>query len=643
MVAFTTTLQADFTGTTAIGGAATWTDITRFMRGPATINAWRQDQLADVAPSTMTLVLDNADLPGDAPAPTAGRFTPGNASSPFAAGLKTLFRIRLGVTVNGTTYWRYDGYADPLDANWIDGEFGVCNVGATDWLGLAGTGMPLKSMLQETVLLSAPLVYLPLTDASGSATPAMLVAPNGVLARMRQSKYGGGTFAFAAAAGPVAEGQQVLTLTPTSSTQGFVAEAYGPLVTSSIVAFRVNWSGTATSCTLATLQGSNGQALTLSLTAAGLPRVVTNGFTGVSCTGPTAINDGKPHDIVCGAVGGISGGFVGSVTLWVDGVQVATASPGFGFLNLAGASWTSFQVGGWVSDAGVSGLATGTFSHAALWGSSGPSNASITAQYQAGATGFAGERIDLHIARLLSFRPNNGSALDVAQGNIGLHQIAGISLQQALLEAAKAETGLLYVDPNNAAKVTFLARWRLRNPTTAVTLDITAQQTTPDVNIREDTQQLFNDVTVTRPGGAAQRVVDTASQAGPLGVRATSVSLIVNSDQDALNTAGWLVANQKTPTPNVPQLVHDALTEPQATVATTQAVLAAGPLSRVTFANRPADFSVTDALVQGHTDTIGVDVFTVAFNTSRLPRPTLRFDAAADAFTKLDSGLVFSW
>jgi hypothetical protein len=643
MVAFTTTVEADFSGT-ALGAAPTWTDITRFARlkaSPATINSWRTDELSTVAPSSLTMVLDNAALTGDATAPNAGRFTPGNSSSPYAAGLTSLFRIRVSVTVNGTTYRRFDGYADPLDANWLDGEFGVCNVGAADWLGLAGN-MPLKSMLQETVLLAAPALYLPLTDASGSASPAMLAAPNGVTARMRQSKYGGGAFAFAAAAGPVAEGLQVLTLTPTSSTQGYVVEASGPLASGSI-AFRVNWTGTATSCTLAQIQSSGGNLITLSVNAGGRPVLAAAVGFGASCGGNLmpAINDGKPHDLVCLVAGGISGGFAGAVTLYLDGVQIDTGSPSIGFLNLLGINWTRFQVGGSVADTGVSGLAAGTFSHAALWGTTAVSN--ILAQYQAGATGFAGERIDLHIARLLSFRPNNGLAGDVAEGFIGLHQIAGVSLQQALLDSAKAEGGVLFVDPNNAAKVTLFSRARLRNPSIAATLDITAQQTTQDVNIREDTQQLFNDVTISRPGGGAQRVVDAASQAGPLGVRATSDTYVVNSDLDALNAAGWLVGNRKTPTPKVPQLVHDALTEPQATVATTQAVLALAPLKRVTLANRPADFSVTDVTIQGRTDTIGVDVFMVAFSTGQMPRTTLRFDAAADAFTKLDSGLVFAW
>lgn len=151
---------------------------------------------------------------------------------------------------------------------------------------------------------------------------------------------------------------------------------------------------------------------------------------------------------------------------------------------------------------------------------------------------------------------------------------------------------------------------------------------------------MVNDATITRALGAAQRVVDTASSTSD-GPRQKSDTLIVASDADALNAAGWLVANGKTARLRVPELPVDLLAEPSLSVAA--AVMNLAPLSRVSLINPPGSLPAVDAIVQGVVWTVGVDVFEAKFYTSPLPRPTLRFDAAADAFTKLDAGNVFAW
>jgi hypothetical protein len=74
----------------------TWTDITTFVdveKQGVTINRGASDELADTQPGTATLWLDNTD----------GRFTPGNAGSPYSPFVRPNAPIRISVAVIPTT------------------------------------------------------------------------------------------------------------------------------------------------------------------------------------------------------------------------------------------------------------------------------------------------------------------------------------------------------------------------------------------------------------------------------------------------------------------------------------------------------------------------------------------------------------
>lgn len=110
----------------------TWTDITPYadVAQGVSITRGASDELSDTQPGTATLILDNAD----------GRFTPGNASSPYYPYVRRNAPIRISVTVmptvSGSAPYPLAMLGDDFDDNRIDtsvwgGNFGgVTEVGS---------------------------------------------------------------------------------------------------------------------------------------------------------------------------------------------------------------------------------------------------------------------------------------------------------------------------------------------------------------------------------------------------------------------------------------------------------------------------------------------------------------------------------
>jgi hypothetical protein len=106
-----------------------WRDVTAYVRdGTLQITRGRQDQFSDVSPGRCSMVLDNAD----------GRFTAGNASSPYYPYVKKGRRIRVGV--------RYPSAAD-WPGNFLTANQASMETSVADWVPLntAGTDPTLAS------------------------------------------------------------------------------------------------------------------------------------------------------------------------------------------------------------------------------------------------------------------------------------------------------------------------------------------------------------------------------------------------------------------------------------------------------------------------------------------------------------------
>lgn len=647
MVASTLLVQADLSGTT-YAGAPTLTDVTRFVRlvDGIDITSWRQDSLTEISPTQFALTLDNETLPGDATAPNAGRFTPGLSTSPWSGKLLPGVRFRISETVGGTTYTLADGYAtdwstQPSD----DGAFPVTRVNCIDIFGWMGTLQPLRSIYDEEVLLDAPSHFYPCDDDTASKVAANVAAANNPSASVLIGKFGGSfTFGYSTVS-PTVTAATSLQLKGAASpasgkTSAYVATGIKP---ANAAGFTVEMivkidaaNATFAGAYLATILDPNGFILTGTSTylvadTGGLTLQITDGIVATPASiahgGPNIINDGLFHHLVFGLQADGKTPF-----LYIDNVARPVGAAASATLNWKVSSVLDIGVrnvnnyGGW--DGEVAKIA---YYPAAL------SAARITAHYTAKTTAFAGERTDTHLARLLGYRPNLGSSLAVGLGTVGVHDTAGATLQRALLDTAKAEGGLVYAD--GTGQIIFLNRARNYDPVVAASLDVEADLTS-DYQVRIDNQRLLNDVTVSRTNGADQRIVNTASQA-IYGPRQQTLTLIVNSDRDAADAAGWTVANQKTAAVRTPAITADITTMTSTSQA--QAVLARTPLDRVTLTNLPSWAPPTDVTIQGRKIRIDDSGPVVSFFTDNLPRGTLRADAAASANTKLDNGLVIPW
>ncbi|MGW1158423.1 hypothetical protein ACWD5Q_06520 [Streptomyces sp. NPDC002513] len=192
----------------------TWTDVSQYVDGITrgiTVTRGASDELSETQPGTATLTLDNAD----------GRFTPGNAASPYSPWVRRNAPIRISVAIIPTT----TGSA-PYPLAMLGDDFDDGRINSTLWPTLAGgpteTGgrlrIPVSTAADASVLsartwtlvgskLTAKLATVPAAGTSTNAAASMWVnsttsgtrigwrfdALAGVIAAMSQTGFSDGS------------------------------------------------------------------------------------------------------------------------------------------------------------------------------------------------------------------------------------------------------------------------------------------------------------------------------------------------------------------------------------------------------------------------------------------------------------------
>jgi hypothetical protein len=319
-----------------------------------------------------------------------------------------------------------------------------------------------------------------------------------------------------------------------------------------------------------------------------------------------------------------------TVKLYLDGVligsQVAPSAMSF-------ASLRHNQIGGRQTTDGAAGSQfPGTIAKVAMYPTE-LSAARILAHYQAGV-GTLIERSDLRAVRLAGYGSVAVSGLPVGKALIGHQNTDGQTVIGSLAEVARTEGTSSYVTA--AGALTFQARNARYNATTGLSL------TVEDVDlgsIRTDEQGFQNERTVTRVGGATQRVVNAASQAQAGRADGGALQVASSTDFDAYQNAAWQVATHLTAQTRIPELVIDLFSQPQAFC---EAVLAADISTLVTITGLPPQSptgSTFSEFIEGGKETLGAEQWSVSFYASPNLPATLRADAAPSAYTRLDAGL----
>lgn len=615
----TYTVKMDLSGT-AFGGSPSWTDVTNYVlpkKKAPQISDGRQDESSDVNPGQLTLTLDNRDK----------RFTPGDSSSPYYPNVKAGVRVRVQISCNATDVQYFDGYIDSFEP-YIDGDraWGLCDVTATDLLGRLGRTVPLRSILAEEMLQTSPQVYVPMTDTVSLWNTVQLaqplVLPFGWSVATASTTSTLGSFSFGAT-GPHGDLSGALTIADYSPSDGYVYQMTTPSASRPVLGATAYAAGVwfknpvSVAGRPLVLITTAGEALGVDMSLPDHPTVVKS-FVGSTLSTGTggAFVRGTYHFISVEVTATGSGPYTVTCKVYIDGTLLETVSA-----SLTSKTISQIMIGGQLISGVSSTLMPGNYAHFAVW-TSPPSWSNL---YDAGFSGFAGEDTPTHLTRLLGYRSTASVVTSGSySGTVGLHDIAGQSVQQALFDTAHVEAAPVYSD--GQGRIVLLNRRQMLSPSTAVTLDGHDGDLQATLQVRSDDQYLINDYEITPASGNTQRAQDTTSQ-NTYGYYSGSMQAPFNSDGDAATVAQDVVTALKDPQVGASQLDVDlfALAQHNPSLVASLLALRTGQVAALT--NLPAPFDGISVMVQGRSLTFTLEsalltLFTTGTGTGLAPSPT---------------------
>ena len=598
-----------------------WTDVTADWAAerPLSIRRGRSDELATIPPSEMRVTLEAH----------TGAYTP-RPSNPNVLPLKRI-RVRVAKPGGGTSY-RYTGHVLGWPISWPYGgrEMAHCEVVATDRLGCL-TRDVLGSVVDETIEHSSPRAHWPMTETGGDSCGNVVASvPQGDL----ESVPGNiGSLTLGGATGPWTDSSPAAMFEPERAldpTAAWTPER-GPYMTarltspiggvaglgsySAAVAFSGTTSRVVDQATGTVLTDGPGWLFSVGtdswgrwhgveVTGPSMRLWSTTGGVAGAANIPGAWGDGAVHVLVWTMASD------GSVTLWVDGV-VRYQSGIIGRLNTDVLPLQRVCVGGHPDWRSVN-TWRGGVSHVAIWDRvlSDVDRVQVEASLR---NGYRWDTAGQRIARYLSWSDVDPAerAVDATGLPLGHIDTAGSSAAAAMSSAASTDGGRLYVD--GLGRVVFRSRVRRLGNRPVVTISDPGLLG-PDLEWTQDDQSTVNDVTVDFPGGGAHRVENAASVAA-IGTYSAHVSLAAASSDLVLAHAEWLATRSAIPAPRIRRVTLDLLTLQDALVAQLLD-LELGDTLRLTGLPDQSPETTTDLTVEGITESIGVDEWTMVLSTS---------------------------
>ena len=148
----------------------------------------------------------------------------------------------------------------------------------------------------------------------------------------------------------------------------------------------------------------------------------------------------------------------------------------------------------------------------------------------------------------------------------------------------------------------------------SATATLPAGSYNPDLSPILDNFGLVNDVTVDRGNGTTAFRSAYATSIATNGRYTESLSLLVDTDAQTRDRAGWEVSTRNTPVVRWPKVTVDVLTQPSVRTA----VFACDVGSRMTLTGLPstAPASTVDVIAEGYAETISLDTHAITFNCS---------------------------
>lgn len=563
-------------------------DITTYVDLSAewSITRGRDSEGDSIDPSTLTISLKN-DL---------AHFTLGSPT--FGIAIDQM--IRVTETLGATTSARFTGYVQNWPTSWDSpiGTKSTTTINAVDRLARLERRQ-LRSMLEQEFVFDEPVAYYTLGEPEGSTsagdTSGNAAAPLTLNGTGDPPVFGNGI-------GPGVDdltavqfmGGQYLSstagagLAPPFTFECFILRSGAPVLVFGESVLTISRPTQRCRAFVATTSGEFYLAMT--------------GLTGTPLSSGVNVCDGSTHHVAVTVS-------ATDVEIYVDGVMEATAavSPTSETLN-------RFSAGGDPGDLLTAPL-TGTVSHVCL--TPGVLSASrIAAHALAGLEGFGGDTSDERVERLASYANVDlaDMALDAGIATLTEQTTAGRSVMDALNEVAATEGGTLFIAGDG--DLTFQNR---THRTYAATSTAAVALTTEDADHADltwsgDKNYLVNYVEGSRPNGATQVVRDAAS-IGRHEQYPSSVSLLVESDDEVRDAASWHVSTYGTVTPRITSVTIDLMT--LADDALREALLALALGDRVTISGFPSQSpkATADLIVEGSNESQSIGTWKLALNT----------------------------
>jgi len=587
----------------------TWTEVTddvlasegvTFSRGTRSVGSRVGPGLADL---TMRNWAEGSKV--------AGRWTPGVTASPWHP-LKLKRRLRIEVEHASVSYPLWSGHITDHTPGWVGAGKATCGLSCSDILAALARAkaFPVGAVLAEQ-LYDSPVLCYPLDDADGSVTagdrslarrPPLSVAQHGMGG---EADFGSGSF------GP--EAGACLALTRVDGSNGkYLVSDMTSLGTSATLEVFIAPGSTTAFLGIMGIQSANGYDW-ISLGTIGSSAIVARGATqpggsGLAVgTAPATAGEWSHAVVTLTYAAGTT-----TIELFVNGVSQGTTTIGVAISDM-----TTLWVG---RDRNIASPFDGQIANVAVYDAV-LSGARIAAHYQA-MTGWAGESSGYRFARLAGLFGLPSGLISSGSGGVGIlgpQAIAGKQITAALNEVADSDRGSINVDPEGALR--FSGRTTRHGVATSVTLDARTDILNSLDGLAYNDEDLVNDATVTRDGGATVRHVNQAS-VDEYGSLTATADVILNSDDDAQALAEWLANVHSQPAIKAPTLRVSMLNIASRSSSKAAALCALDLGQRITVTNLPAGLPATtlELFVEGINDEVGANDWVRTITTSNITR-----------------------
>lgn len=587
-----------------------WTDVSAYaeLHEGSGISYGRQDEVSVADANQYTITLDNKD----------GRFTFGNAASPYYPNVKLNRPIRLTATIGGGDSVRFTGYINEWPVEWPGGaeNYASTKVAASSRLSRLGLDSPLAVAVDQAIEVTEPTYYWTLADPAGSTQGAESRGGPSLAASGQTVAFGvGAEDESAETLGVDSRGAVKLT--------GLVAgEAGGTLVVDLPTPVPIGASsllGASVGFYVKTLNpdafGTWTTQAIVSLTDATGASGIAFGLVGASvASGAGAANanyaidlsnDGSEHHVGASVVGD---GANFDLSVYLDGVLSATAT-----VAASSVSMTRLRLS-WPTSL-LDGFRDLLIGRIGVW-SRELTPAEWAAVAGAGIGAYSGDTTDQRLARYAEWAriPPTELVTTASPVTIAGTSAEGAQVVSLMREVEATEAGVLY--DNRDGNLVLKPRSARYGTTVALQVDFDDHKIGVDYSPKVDRQGLANVGKGTNTLGTSEATYTDEASRDEHGDASYEVQTAALDPDEPLQLVAWQVKANADPRPRAPSVTLKVLD--WIGHVDLPAILALDIGSKVRLVNSPtqAPTSTVDYFVEGYTETFGVSEWSIALNLS---------------------------